>query len=170
MLEDELKPWLPNGTIVKLASAGKWDASDEPLRATFSIQVPSYASLAGKRLLVPAYLFQARQMTTFKESQRRFPVYFPFAFSEIDKVAINVPEGYSAESIPQAQDARLPYAHYQVQSQLNGSQLVTQRALLFNGIFFPVERYSELRGFFGKVQNGDEQQIVMQGATVHAQN
>jgi hypothetical protein len=169
MLEDELKEWLLSGAIVKLTDEQGWESSEEPLIATFDVEVPGYASVAGKRLLIPSYLFQTRQINTFKQSQRRFPVYFPYAFSEIDQVAIVIPAGYSAESVPQQQDAGLPYARYQIRSQMAASQLVTQRNLLFNGIFFPLERYPELRGFFNKVQSGDEQQAVMQGGSANAQ-
>src|SRR5579864_89273 len=170
MLEDELKQSLPPGAVVKLSQAQGWEGRDEPLSATFSVDVPSYASLAGKRLLVPAFLFQTRQISTFKQSERRFPVYFPFAFAELDKVAINIPGGYTAESVPEQQEAGLPYAKYQIRSQIKASQLITERNLLLNGVFFPLERYPELRGFFSKVQVGDELQAVMQGGSTHAQN
>ena len=170
MLEDELKEWLPAGASVKLIEAKGWESSQEPLTASFELAIPGYASMAGKRLLIPSYLFQTRQIGTFKESQRRFPVYFPYAFAEMDQVTISVPPGYSAESVPQQQDASLPYARYQIHSQMSASQLVTQRNLLFNGIFFPLEKYPELRGFFNKVQSGDEQQAVMQGGSANAKN
>jgi hypothetical protein len=169
MLEDELKELLVSGATVKLNDAQGWESSQDPLTATFDFEIPGYASVAGKRLLIPSYLFQTRQIATFKQSQRKFPVYFPYAFSEMDQIAIVVPPGYSAESVPQQQDAGLPYARYQIRSQMAASQLVTQRSLLFNGIFFPLERYPELRGFFNKVQAGDEQQAVMQGGSPNAQ-
>lgn len=169
MLEDELKESLPSGATVKLIEAQGWESSQDPLTASFDFEIPAYASLAGKRLLIPAYLFQTRQIATFKQSQRRFPVYFPYAFAELDRIAILIPDGYSAESVPQQQDAGLPYARYQIHSQMSASQLVTQRSLLFNGIFFPLERYPELRGFFNKVEAGDEQQAVVQGGSRNAQ-
>ncbi|HEY6272770.1 MAG TPA: transglutaminase domain-containing protein, partial [Terriglobales bacterium] len=169
MLEDELKEWLPSGAVVKLTDARNWESSEEPLTATFEVELPGYASLAGKRLLIPSYLFQTRQVGTFKQSERKFPVYFPYAFSELDQITISIPAGYSAESVPLQQDAGLPYARYQLRSQVAGSQLVTHRTLLFNGIFFPLERYPELRGFFNKVQSGDEQQTVMQGGSPNVQ-
>ena len=76
-LEDELRGWLPTGAIIKLTKSEGWETSEGPLTATFSVEMPSYASAAGKRLLVPAYLFQARQMDAFKHVDRKFPVYFP---------------------------------------------------------------------------------------------
>ena len=169
-LEDELKQWLPKGSIVKMAVAQGWESTGGPLLARFNVEVPSYASLAGKRLLIPAYLFQLKQNQTFTHAQRKYPVYFPYPFTDTDSVTIKVPAGFVLESAPPPQDAKLPYARYQNVSQFDGTQLVTQRQLAFNGIFFDVDKYSELKSFFGKVQTGDEQQAVLHaGGSASAQ-
>jgi hypothetical protein len=168
-LEDELHGWLPTGAITKMTKSEGWELSDGPLTATFSVEMPAYASAAGKRLLVPVYLFQARQMDAFKHVDRKFPVYFPYAFGEVDRVAIAVPGGYTLENAPQQQTERLGYAGYQNLAQFDGKKLVTQRILQVNGIFFRVEQYPEVKGFFGKVQAGDEQQAVLTGGSTNAQ-
>jgi hypothetical protein len=168
-LEDELRAWLPNGASIKIAKVDGWESSEGPLTASFEVSVPSYGSSAGKRLLVPSYLFQARQMDAFKHSERKFPVYFPYAFGESDRVNIKIPGEYTLETVPQEQSARLGYAAYQNLVQFDGKQLVTQRILQVNGIFFRLELYPEVKDFFSKVQAGDEQQSVLIGGSIHAQ-
>jgi hypothetical protein len=169
-LEDELKEWLPKGAIVKMEASQGWEGTDEPLVARFSVEVPDYASTAGKRLLAPAYLFQLKQNQAFTHGQRKYPVYFPYPFTEADSVSITVPSGFTIESVPQQRDAKLPYARYQNTSQFDGLHLVTQRNLFFNGVYFPLEKYSELKEFFGTVQTGDEQQAVLHaGGSTSAQ-
>jgi hypothetical protein len=168
-LEDEVKTWLPNGANVKMASADGWESSDGPLTASFNIEIPSYASAAGKRLLVPSYLFQATQMDAFKHAERKFPVYFPYAFSESDKINIKIPDGYRIETVPQVQSATIGFAAYQNLEVFDGKQLVTQRLLQVNGIFFKLEQYPDVRDFFGKVRTGDEQQAVLTGGSTNAQ-
>ncbi|MGZ4866655.1 MAG: DUF3857 domain-containing protein [Candidatus Angelobacter sp.] len=168
-LEDELQGWLPTGAVIKLTKSEGWETSDGPLTAVFSVEMPGYASAAGKRLLVPAYLFQARQLDAFKHVDRKFPVYFPYAFGEVDRVNISVPGGYTLENTPQQQTARLGYAAYQNLAQFDGKQLVTQRILQVNGIFFRLDVYPEVKDFFSKVQAGDEQQAVLTGGSINAQ-
>ena len=140
-LEDELQTWLPNGANIKLAKVDGWESSDQPLVASFDVELSSYCSAAGKRLLLPAYLFRAKQMDVFKLSGRKFPVYFPYAFGEVDKVNIKIPNGYTLESMPKEQNARLGYASYQNLVQFDGQKVVTQRILQVNGIYFRVELY-----------------------------
>jgi hypothetical protein len=169
-LESELQGWLPSGASVKLTDVQGWTAIDQPLVASFHVELSSYASTAGKRLLVPAYLFQAKQLDAFKHAERKFPVYFPYAFGEADRVNMTIPGGYSLESVPPQQTARLNYAGYQNVAQLDGQMLVTQRILQVNGIFFRLDVYPEFRDFFNKVQAGDEQQVVLREGAANAQN
>jgi hypothetical protein len=168
-LEDELRGWLPNGATIKMTRVEGWETADAPLTVTFDVEIPSYASAAGKRLLVPPYLFQAKQLDAFKHAERKFPVYFPYAFGESDRVNIKIPEGTVLENVPPEQSARLRYAGYQNLVQFDGKQLVTQRILQVNGIFFKLELYPEIKDFFSKVQAGDEQQAVLRGGTTNAQ-
>jgi hypothetical protein len=168
-LEDELKAWLPAGSVVKMGASQGWDDSDTPLVARFDVEVPNYATTAGKRLLIPAFLFQLKQNQAFAHSQRKYPIYFPYPFTDNDVVTMKVPGGFTLESVPQPEDAKLAYARYQNVSNFDGLQLVTQRKLAFNAIYLPLERYSELKTFFGKVQTGDEQQAVLHGGSTSAQ-
>ena len=169
-LEDELKQWLPTGAIVKMAVSQGWETTGGPVVARFNVELPNYATLAGKRLLIPAFLFQLKQNQAFTHSQRKYPVYFPYPFTDTDTVSIKVPSGFTLESVPPAQDAKLAgTARYQNVSNFDGTQLVSQRQLAFNGIYFDLDKYSELKSFFGKVQAGDEQQAVLHGGNVSAQ-
>jgi Domain of Unknown Function with PDB structure (DUF3857)/Transglutaminase-like superfamily len=169
LLEDEVQEYMPSGAVVQLANSEGWEASDTPLTAVFNVEISGYSSVAGKRLLVPAYLFQAKRLDAFKHAERKFSVYFPYAFAESDRVSIKVPNGYTLESVPQEQTARLGYAGYENLVQFDGRQLVTQRVLQVNGIFFRLELYPEVKDFFSKVQAGDEQQAVLRGGSTNAQ-
>ena len=70
-MEDEFKSWLVSGAIVEMTGAKGFDGTDESLIVQFNVEIPGYASAAGKRLLAPAYLFQAKQKDAFKHAQRK---------------------------------------------------------------------------------------------------
>jgi hypothetical protein len=165
-LEREAQDWLPAGAKLKLTGSEAWQESEGPLIATFAIEVPSYAISAGKRLIAPAFVFQSKQMEVFQHPERRYPVYFPYAYGESDTVAIKVPAGYTSETVPPRQSDSLSYATYLTTTEFDGTQLITHRVLQVNGIFFRVESYPDVRGFFLKVQAGDEQRAVLRTAEV----
>lgn len=169
-LEEEVQGWLPNGAVVKLSSAEGWDAPYEPLSVRFSVDIPAYATSAGKRLLIPSLLFQPQQKDAFKHAERKYPVYFAYAFSELDRVEIKLPAGYTPESIPPKQDVSLDYAHYQSVSSCDGKYLVSERGLGFNAIYVQLPKYAELKEFMARIQASDEQQAVMKmGTKINAQ-
>ncbi|HYL91796.1 MAG TPA: DUF3857 domain-containing protein [Alphaproteobacteria bacterium] len=169
-MEEEVKQWLPANVKVQMTDSVGWEKEYEPLVAVFDIEVPEYASAAGKRLLAPTCLFQPKQKRVFKGGPRKYPVYFQYAFSERDFLAVEMPDGYSVENLAPEQTAKVSFATYKSSSSASGKRFHAERELLFNGVFFPPSRYEELRGFFSKVQAGDDLQVVLrQGAIAEAE-
>jgi hypothetical protein len=169
-LEDEVKAWLPDGAIVKLQSAQGWNSSDQPLVARFSLQIPGFASVTGKRLLAPAFFFPTLQKNMFINDFRHYPISFPYPFTESDEISLKLPEGYTLEAPPYRRKAGLSYAGYEISTSLDDQQLVTKRNLRFDGLQVPPEQYGELREFFSVVQKGDGGQAVLRvGGSEQAQ-
>ncbi len=162
--EDELTALLPKSAKVKMISSQGWEATDEPLTARFSVEIADYASLAGKRMIVPAVFLSTLQKGMFTHVMRRYPVVFPYPFSESDETTFKLPEGFSMEAAPYRRKAGLSYAAYEIASEVDGKQLSIKRNLRLDGLNFPPEKYSELKGFFSVVQAGDEGQAVLNSA------
>jgi len=161
-LEDEVKAWFPQAAVVKLQDAKGWESIDDPLVARFKIEISSFASVAGKRMLLPAFFFPTLQKNMFTSQIRRYPISFPYPFTEQDKLTIELPEGYAVEEPPYRRRAGLSYAGYEISSAVEGHQLITERELSFKGTQLPPEKYEELRNFFSMVQKGDEGHAVLQ--------
>jgi hypothetical protein len=169
-LEEELRTWLSSGAIVKAKAVEGWEIPDEPLVARFDVQLPAYASMVGKRLILPASLFRAKFSDAFKHAERKYPVYFPYAFSEWDDVNIKLLPGVIVESLPTAQDVRTQFSDYRTLVQSDATRVRAQRILAVGGFIFRLNDYPALKDFFGKVQAGDELQVVMKGGATNAQN
>ena len=161
-LEEELKPWLPDNAVVKLRSAEGWE-SEGPLTASFNIQVPGFATVSGKRILVPACLFTARY-ASFNSATRKYPIYFPYPFSEVDRATIRVPVGYVVESVPPPQNVAPtpPFASYQSSSQVTGQEVTFQRSFEVRRVVLTPSDYSVVKEFFTKVRANDGLQAVFQ--------
>jgi transglutaminase-like putative cysteine protease len=161
-LEEHLKAWLPAGALVSLKDSQGWTAMDEPLKATLTVEIPGYATVAGKRLVSPSFLFPTLQKDMFKNDYRKYPVSFSYPFTESDQVTIKLPQGYTMEVAPYRRKSTLSYASYEVSSALDGDQLTTKRQLKFDGLKFDPDQYPQLKGFFNIVQAGDGGQAVLQ--------
>ena len=168
-LEDEAREWLPQGSVLSLDRVEGWEAAEDPLRVLYKVEIANVAQAAGKRLLVPATLFRTtRQREAFEHSERKYAVYFPFAYQELDNVILQIPDGYAPESVPAATDTKLTSTRFITSRSIAGQQFVSKRALVVNGIMFPVAQYPELKGFFDKVLAADQEQLVLQSSVAAA--
>jgi hypothetical protein len=161
-LEDELKDWLPDGSVVQLKDVQGWESSEDSLLAYFNVSVPSFASKTGKRLLVPANVFRSRQNEAFLQTERHYPVYFPYTYEELDSVTLQAPEGYTITSVPKGQDVILASTRFKTARSSQGNELLQTRALVVNSIYFQTEKYLELKDFFNKLLAADEEQTVLE--------
>ncbi len=163
-LEDEVKGWLPQGNVVKLQDSNGWDSIDDPLVARFKIEISGFASLAGKRMLLPSFFFSTLQKNMFTSQLRRYPINFPYPFTEEDEITMELPAGYEVEEPPYRRKAGLSYAGYEISSEVKDRRLITGRDLHFKKTQLPPEQYEELKNFFSVVQKGDEGHAVLERA------
>lgn len=164
-LEDEVHAWLPPDSIAKLQDSQGWESADEPLVAHFKITIHGFASVAGKRLLLPSYFFSTLQKNMFISQYRRYPIAFSYPFIEEDELTMALPAGYEVEEPPFRRKAGLSYAGYEISSAVADHQVTTQRKLRFEELQLPPEKYEELRNFFSVVQRGDEGHAVLRMKT-----
>jgi len=160
-LEEEVKQWLPANSKADMTASTGWEDDHGAVTALFNVEVPEFASAAGKRLLVPLALFQPKVKWVLKNGPRRYPVYYHYAFTEKDHVSIKFPDGYAVESVASPEKATAGFASYATKSESKADRVNIDRSLLFNGIFFPPEQYDQVRSFFAKVQAGDDSQTVL---------
>ena len=162
-LEEELRNWLPRNSIVHLKEAQGWDSSEESLLAFFAVEVPNFAAVTGRRILAPASLFHsAERDEAFLPASRQYPVYFPYTFEELDTVTIETPDAYTINVVPKGQDVKLSSTRFVTSRSAQGNELVQTRALVVNSIYFELSKYPELREFFAKLRNADEEQTVLE--------
>jgi len=160
-LEDELKDLLPTGSVVKLDSAKGWDDANAELAATFTVEIPAYASSTGKRLLVPENLFETRGRQPFAHGDRHNPVYFAYPFVDVDETHITFPATFHLETIASTQPARTGYSVYQVDHSTTGNTVNISRDFVMGGMAFQQKDYEELRNFFAAVATGDSESLVL---------
>lgn len=160
-VEDEVKEWLPANSKAEMTASTGWEDDHGPVTAVFNVEVPEFASVAGRRLLVPLALFQPKVKRVLKNGLRKYPVYYHYAFTEKDHISIEVPDGFAVESVASPEKATAGFASYAATSENKANRVNIDRSLLFNGIFFPPEQYDQVRNFFAKVQTGDDSQTVL---------
>jgi Domain of Unknown Function with PDB structure (DUF3857) len=168
-IEDDVKSWLPSNAEFKVTKIANWDNIDEPVHVEGTLNIPSFASGAERRMLLPIEMFQATQASDFAMERRINPVYFHFPYEEIDDIKLRVPPGYKAESMPPDRNVNLGAVTYQIVATAEGDTVEVKRHLAEKGIIFTKDDYPTLRRFFATVRSNDDAQMVLQ-STASATN
>ena len=160
-LERMAAGWLPNGARAKLESAQGWEAKDQPLIASYSITVPAFAAVTGRRLLFPVSLFGLPRESAFQYASRKYAVDLPFPYQCVDELAIKVPSGYEVENVPEDHTETANFASYALTAQKEGDTLRVRRRFTMIASSFTVEGYPVVYTFMKKTKGYDQQQAIL---------
>ncbi|MGH9746993.1 MAG: DUF3857 domain-containing protein [Candidatus Acidiferrales bacterium] len=159
-LDEQIKGWLPAGATFTLTKVSNWDDVDQPLRVEGTVKAAGFGNVAGRRLLLPAAIFQSPYTKGFVSTKRVNMIYFHFPFEEVDDMKVRTPAGYKIETAPETKQVGGGPVFYQLSGSAQGNEVEIKRQLTVKGVSFPVETYSGLRTFFNTAKSDDESQIV----------
>lgn len=164
-LHDEIKGWLPGDSTFEVTTVANWDNIDEPLHVEGTVKVSGVGTSAGRRMLVPAELFQASQAKAFQSQKRVNPIYFNHPFEETDDIKLSLPSGFKPDALPPAAAVKPgPTIFCEIAVESKGDQVEVKRHLVINAISFAATSYPAFRNFFNSVKTNDDAQIVLQNA------
>src|SRR5689334_1187341 len=142
----------------------------KPLVYTFHIRVPNYAQRTGKRLFLQPAFFQHGKEPMFATTDRKYPIYFHYPWSEDDHVEIGLPGGYKLDNA----DSPAPFGSGQISDykvslavSTDGALLIYKRNFFFGGantILFPVGSYTALKNYFDVLHKQDNHSIALKQA------
>jgi len=167
-LEEDVKDQIPSAADVELTNHPDWTNAETPLVAEFDLKVAGWASGAGKRALLPAGLFSSGEKRLFDHANRVYPIYFQYPYEKVDDIAIELPAGWQASSLPQPQTRDGHIVTYNLSVATDKNVLHISRKMTFDFLLLEVKYYASLRNFFQVVRTGDEAQIVLQSGTTTA--
>jgi len=162
-LETEIKSWLPANAVVEITSSGGWESSQGDLHVEGTISSADYATTMGKRLLVPATVFQRSKGNPFKSNRRSYPIYFGYSYQIQDMVTLALPEGFRVESVPESRPEVYSDAfRYQNSATRIPEGLQMKRFMMVDGFIFDKGTYPAIKHFYESVLGGDSEQAVLQ--------
>ena len=141
-----------------------WDNNQLPVHVECTVKISGLGTEAGRRMLVPASVFQARQPASFQTEKRLYAVYIRSPYQEIDDAKLTAPDGYKIEAIPAAKQLKPGFVSYEISAVQQANVIEVKRLLVIDGLMFSVKNYPALRNFFNLVKSNDETQIILQNA------
>ena len=119
-----------------------------------------FVSKTGSRLFVPLNILNQKIAIPSKVENRRMHVRQKFAYSELDSVRIQLPEGYQTETMPKEKALKSEFGEYQSKTSQQNDQVYFVRQLkIFRGEW-PKEKYQALTDFYTTILNYDKSKLV----------
>ena len=168
-LKDEIKEQMSAAEITNIKIENVTDHV-KPLVYSYHVRFPGYAQRTGKRLFLQPAFFEHGLGPLFATTDRKYPIYFHYPWSEDDSVQIEMPKGYALDNA----DAPAPFsgsgiAEYKPSLAVSsdGKMLVYKRNFFFGGkdsVLFQVETYPQLKNFFDTLHKQDNHTLTLKQA------
>lgn len=167
-LRTSVEELLPTGMDVKVASIEKLADYEQPLQVEFTVQ-GEIGSSTGKRLIIPADIFEVNAKPSFPHEKREIPVYFDYASLSQDAVRVSFPASLKVESMPSSDNTRLQgLAAYDISVASTPTSVTVRHNYSLGTIIFLPKEYSELRTFYSKMETDNQGSIVLISAPATA--
>ncbi len=126
------------------------------------VNATSYATKAGSRLLLIPNFFNRYTNKMPKYEDRKTDLVIPRGYVHTDEYTINIPQGYTLNSVPQKKELETIFGNYTCElEKVSESQLKFKRFLKIKDGTYPKEQYEEYRRFMSKIRIIDVSKIVL---------
>ncbi len=165
-LTKELEGMVPKSLEVKVGQMDHLEEYEQPLVVTYEV-TGTLGTTTGKRLILPADVFEAGSSTTFADEKRVLPVYFHYSKLTQDAMRVNVPEGFTVEAVPAEAKLNLTGQEaYSFVATQDARGFTARRDYLQNELIVMPKDYDGLRKYYSQVESKDQESVVLKMAPV----
>jgi len=153
---------VPNLALENLDIQGRvgWD---EPLTATFALEIPDYADAVGSRLFFNPNVFDYGRPPKFEADSRQHMVIFKRLHSMEDEIWIELPEGYAIEagSAPgRPIDQGVVRYRAGLAATESGDRVRYACEYARSAIAFPAKYYSQVKAIYDEIHRQDNHSLA----------
>ena len=160
-LTAEASQQIPRGMSVEIDGIANADDSEKPLIVSYAVHGP-IGAVSGGQLQMGGSLFEASTKSRFASTGRQTPVYFGYPFQNTDAVRIAFAKDMTVKSVPAPEKLMFQKTGaYSFTADSAPGSVTFRRDLVVGNGLYPVNDYSELRGFFEQVETKDREPAVL---------
>ncbi len=171
----EVEDAIRKGIVERAPSAEITDIKTEnqlsiamPLTISYKVRIPSYAEVAGSRIIMIPNYFEYGKPALFTAETRKYPIFFNYSRTEKDHIEIILPEGYTLDT-PTA-PSNVEINPIVVQTQYKIAYKGKIRTLFYDRTFilgekgaiaFQTPSYPLIKEMFAQVNKSDQHSLVL---------
>lgn len=128
---------------------------------SLNIVVSNYATVTGKRLFINPNVMTRTHRKLSADEERKYDLELDWEYKDVDTVEINLPAGYTTESMPQDVSVSSKFGKYNCSVKLLGNHLFYYRNIEHYSGRFPAKDYAELVKFYETIYKADRNKVVL---------
>ena len=134
-----------------------------PISESYSFTSENQTEIVGDKMLVNGLLFFTRSKNPFTQEKRQNPIYFGYPSQEKFNLNIEIPEGYSVESMPKpirisSENKEIVFTF--ITSNVDNKIQISCSKEIYNSIF-AADQYDGLKDLFQKMIVSQNEKIVL---------
>ncbi len=130
------------------------------INEALDITVSNFATITGKRLFIMPNVMSRASGKLSSDSTRKFDIQIGFEFKNIDTAEIDLPTGYTLESMPQPVTITSKFGSYSCSAKLMDTKLYYYRKVEWLSGRFAAKDYAELVKFYEGIYKADHNKVV----------
>lgn len=167
---DEQKKWVQDNTEIpnfdiqsfKFANIKSKIPSAE---VAVELSLRRFAAISGKRIFITPNLMNRSSYIPEKVDARKTNVFTKFAYTDVDTIRYNLPEGIYPEFLPEPVKFTSRFGQYEASFKVDQGSLVYVRKLKMEKGEYPAASYQELIDFYKSINKADHTKIVFLSKT-----
>lgn len=152
---------LPTYKVDKIDYAEQQGATGLPLvTENLHVESAAYASVSGKRMFITPNLFSKTRSKLSTDKPRKFEIEYSYSYIEMDSIYINIPEGFTTESLPKNVSIETKFGKYAISFAYTGSRIQVIRSCERTAGRYPASDYAALAKFYADMYKADRSYMV----------
>ncbi|MFI5132871.1 MAG: DUF3857 domain-containing protein [Chitinophagales bacterium] len=131
------------------------------MQETLDLTVSNYATITGKRLFIAPDVMTRSSRKLSTNEERKYDVVLHTEYRDIDSVEIQIPQGFTAESVPQPISVESKFGKYLNTVKLDSNKIFYYRSMEQYSGKFPAKDYPLMVNFYDAVYKADRNKIVL---------
>jgi hypothetical protein len=126
-----------------------------PVTIRYRFEAPNAGTRTERRILIRPASFAHRDKSFASLPRRHNSLYFPFPWSEVDRIEIAAPPGYSIEHLPEPVDVDIGVAQYRAAFTRAGDRVIFERTFSVNAIYLSPSQYQTFKAFCDRMHQSE---------------
>ncbi|HMG82558.1 MAG TPA: DUF3857 domain-containing protein [Ferruginibacter sp.] len=163
--KDKINEYLKNNIDLPTYDVVKFNYKEDSLLVPsvyeqLELTANDYAQVSGKRLFITPNILTKNITKLQSEEERKTKIELSYEYADIDTVEIQIPAGYTPESIPADISIKNKFGNYFASVKVNGNKISYYRKQEQVGGNFPASDYADLESYYDKMYKYDRLKVV----------